>query len=51
VERGGKLQETTVRFADNKHLLHIIEKIVSSVGPRIDESVPLVDARLSDARA
>jgi len=48
VERGGKLEETKVRFADNKHLLHIIEKIVSSVGRRIDESVPLVDARLAD---
>jgi pilus assembly protein CpaF len=48
VERAGKLQETTVRFADNKHLMHIIEKIVSSVGRRIDESVPLVDARLAD---
>ncbi len=48
VERAGKLSETNVRFADNKHLLHIIEKIVSSVGRRIDESVPLVDARLAD---
>src|ERR1043165_7951237 len=48
IERGGKLTETNVRFADNKHLLHIIEKIVSSVGRRIDESVPLVDARLAD---
>lgn len=48
VERGGKLVETNVRFADNRHLMHIIEKIVSSVGRRIDESTPLVDARLSD---
>ncbi len=48
VERNGKLSETTVRFADNRHLLHIIEKIVSGVGRRIDESMPLVDARLAD---
>jgi pilus assembly protein CpaF len=48
IERAGKLSETNVRFADNKHLMHIIEKIVSSVGRRIDESVPLVDARLAD---
>ena len=48
IERNGKLIETSVRFADNRHLLHIIEKIVSSVGRRIDESVPMVDARLAD---
>ena len=48
VERAGKLVETNVRFADNRHLMHIIEKIVSSVGRRIDESTPLVDARLAD---
>jgi len=48
VERGGKLAPTNVRFADNRHLMHIIEKIVSSIGRRIDESTPLVDARLAD---
>src|SRR5215470_8966786 len=48
VERHGKLAETNIRFQSDRHLLHIIEKIVSSVGRRIDESVPLVDARLPD---
>src|SRR5215472_3324923 len=48
VERNGKLMESGIRFQNDKHLLHIIEKIVSSVGRRIDESVPLVDARLPD---
>ncbi len=48
IERHGKLFETSVRFADNRHLLHVIEKIVSSVGRHIDETVPLVDARLPD---
>ena len=48
IERYGKLMETPIRFQNDRHLLHIIEKIVSSVGRRIDESVPLVDARLSD---
>src|SRR5215831_19948026 len=48
VERHGKLLETGIRFQTDRHLLHIIEKIVSSVGRRIDESVPLVDARLPD---
>src|SRR5262245_7874328 len=48
IERHGKLVESGVRFQNDKHLLHIIEKIVSSVGRRIDESVPLVDARLPD---
>ena len=48
IERYGKLTETTIRFQNDRHLLHIIEKIVSSVGRRIDESVPLVDARLAD---
>jgi pilus assembly protein CpaF len=48
VERFGKLQLTDVRFASNAHLLKIIDKIVSSVGRRIDESSPMVDARLSD---
>src|SRR5436309_5858935 len=48
IERHGKLIETSIRFQNDRHLLHIIEKIVSSVGRRIDESVPLVDARLQD---
>ncbi len=48
IERTGKLHLTTVRFKDNAHLLHIIEKIVSQVGRRIDEAQPIVDARLPD---
>ncbi len=48
VERHGKLQQTDVRFRDDQHLLNIIDRIVSSLGRRIDESSPLVDARLKD---
>ncbi len=48
IERAGKLSLTPVRFKDNAHLLHIIEKIVSQVGRRIDEAQPIVDARLLD---
>ncbi|MCX6591246.1 MAG: CpaF family protein [Acidobacteria bacterium] len=48
IERGGRLQLTGVNFKDNEHLLHIIEKIVSQVGRRIDEAMPIVDARLPD---
>jgi len=48
IERNGKLVQTQVRFKDNGHLLHIIEKIVSQVGRRIDEAQPIVDARLPD---
>ena len=48
VERRGKLELTTVTFTDEKHLLRIIDKIVSLVGRRIDESSPMVDARLPD---
>ena len=48
VERFGKLESTDVRFKDDAHLLKIIDKIVSSVGRRIDESSPMVDARLPD---
>jgi len=48
VERAGILEETNVRFKDNAHLMHIIEKIVSDVGRRVDESSPMVDARLAD---
>ncbi len=48
VERGGMLEKTNVVFKDNTHLMHIIEKIVSKVGRRVDESSPMVDARLPD---
>jgi pilus assembly protein CpaF len=48
VERNGVLEETSVVFKDNVHLMHIIDKIVSRVGRRVDESSPMVDARLPD---
>ncbi|HZS50522.1 MAG TPA: CpaF family protein [Bryobacterales bacterium] len=48
IERAGKLYLTPVQFKDDAHLLRIIEKIVSRVGRRIDESSPMVDARLPD---
>ncbi len=48
VERGGKLELTTTQFKDDKHLLRVIDKIVSAVGRRVDESQPYVDARLAD---
>jgi pilus assembly protein CpaF len=48
VERGGRLELTDARFSDNAHLMKIIDKIVSRVGRRIDESSPMVDARLPD---
>jgi pilus assembly protein CpaF len=48
VERKGLLELTSVRFHDNAHLLRIIDRIVSQVGRRVDESNPMVDARLSD---
>lgn len=48
VERRGKLEATTVAFKDDEHLMRVIERIVSSVGRRIDESSPMVDARLRD---
>jgi pilus assembly protein CpaF len=48
VERRGVLEKTSLTFQDNRHLLHIIDKIVSQVGRRIDESSPMVDARLAD---
>jgi pilus assembly protein CpaF len=48
VERAGKLQRTNVRFQDTRHLVRIINKIVAAVGRRIDESQPMVDARLAD---
>jgi pilus assembly protein CpaF len=48
VERAGKIEATDARFKDDEHLMRIIDKIVSSVGRRIDESSPMVDARLPD---
>lgn len=48
IERGGKLERTNVEFKDDEHLMRVIERIVSSVGRRIDESSPMVDARLKD---
>ncbi len=48
IEREGKIEESDTVFKDDKHLLQIIERIVSSVGRRIDESSPMVDARLAD---
>src|SRR5215472_2009454 len=48
VERRGKLEHTHVIFRDDSHLLQVIERIVSGIGRRIDESSPMVDARLPD---
>ena len=48
VERFGRLERTPVRFKDNDHLMKIIDRIVSKIGRRIDESSPMVDARLAD---
>ncbi len=48
IEQSGKLTLSDVRFADEKHLLRVIDKIVSAVGRRVDESNPYVDARLKD---
>ena len=48
IERRGKLELTNVTFKDDEHLMRVIERIVSSVGRRIDESSPMVDARLQD---
>ncbi len=48
VERRGKLEATNIAFKDDEHLMRVIERIVSSVGRRIDESSPMVDARLRD---
>jgi pilus assembly protein CpaF len=48
IERNGRLEETPLVFKDDRHLLRIIERIVSSVGRRVDESSPMVDARLQD---
>ena len=48
VERAGVLEESNIMFKDNAHLMNIIDKIVSGVGRRVDESSPMVDARLAD---
>jgi pilus assembly protein CpaF len=48
VERRGKLEKTDVKFRDNDHLLQIIDRIVSKIGRRVDETSPMVDARLPD---
>lgn len=48
IERRGLLEKTSIVFKDNRHLMHIIDKIVSAVGRRVDESSPMVDARLAD---
>src|SRR6202045_264670 len=48
IERAGKLELTLLSFKDNVHLMQIIERIVSRVGRRVDESTPMVDARLAD---
>jgi pilus assembly protein CpaF len=48
IEREGRIEETDIVFRDDKHLMQIIERIVSAVGRRIDESTPMVDARLQD---
>src|SRR6266853_1439970 len=48
VECGGVLEETRIMFKDDAHLMHIIDKIVSAIGRRVDESSPMVDARLAD---
>jgi len=48
IERNGRIEETEIIFRDDKHLMQIIERIVSAVGRRIDESTPMVDARLQD---
>jgi len=48
VEKGGRMIKTDVEFRDNKHLMQIIDRIVSRVGRRVDETCPMVDARLED---
>src|SRR5262249_49486217 len=48
VEREGQLQRAPVSFANERHLLHIVQRIVAKVGRRVDETTPMVDARLPD---
>lgn len=47
-ERGGKMEKSSVEFRDNEHLLQIVDRIVSKVGRRVDETCPMVDARMAD---
>src|SRR4030095_8557684 len=48
VERSGKLQKVSTNFQDDRHLMRVIDRIVSQVGRRVDDSSPMVDARLAD---
>src|SRR5438105_14228360 len=48
VERGGKLDRVATTFQDDRHLMRVIDRIVSAVGRRVDDSSPMVDARLPD---
>src|SRR5438045_6406582 len=48
VERRGRMELSDIRFRDNEHLLQILDRIVSKVGRRVDETSPMVDARLPD---
>jgi pilus assembly protein CpaF len=48
IEKGGKIQKSSVTFRDNEHLLQVIDRIVSRVGRRVDETSPMVDARMPD---
>lgn len=48
VERGGRLERTAVRFADSGHVMHVADRILAPLGRRVDESSPMVDARLPD---
>ncbi|TIR63385.1 MAG: CpaF family protein, partial [Mesorhizobium sp.] len=48
IERRGVIEETAIRFRDEAHLLRVVNKIVSAIGRRVDESAPMVDARLED---
>lgn len=48
IDRDGKLERTDLRFQDEEHLLHVINRIVARIGRRVDESSPIVDARLPD---
>ncbi|MGH7471801.1 MAG: CpaF family protein, partial [Longimicrobiales bacterium] len=48
VERNGRIERTGIRFKDDKHLMQVIDRIVAAVGRRIDDSSPMVDARLAD---
>src|ERR1700675_2202458 len=51
VERNGLLESTSIQFRDDAHLMSIIDRIVSAIGRRVDESSPMVDARLGDGSA